>query len=69
MTKFEITIKTTNDEAGFTPLQVDKVEGTDLIQVLSQFMMIIVQIHKKHNEEILRDTINKLREVDDDIPF
>lgn len=69
MIKFEITIKTTNDEAGFTPLQVDKVEGTDLIQVLSQLLMVIAQIQKKYHEEVLRDTINKLREVDDDIPF
>lgn len=41
----------------------DKIPGTDLIQVLSQFMLVVAVVSRKISDLQRRD------EVDDDIPF
>lgn len=45
-------------------LEIDKVEGDDLVEVLAKFLLVIVQVKERlERERRLKDS------VDDDIPF
>lgn len=56
--QFELTLVWRKGDS-FEPKQIDKVEGDDLVELLSQFLMVIALVQRKLEEEI----------PDDDIPF
>ena len=41
-------------------LELDKVEGNSLVEVLAKFLLLVVQIEKRHQKKEI---------IDDDIPF
>lgn len=44
-------------------LEIDKVEGDSLVEVLAKFLLVIVQVKERLERE------HKLEQLDDDIPF
>jgi len=58
MKSFELYL-TWRDDEGKT-LQVDKIEADDLVHLLSQLLIVVIQLQKK---------FTKIRIDDDDIPF
>lgn len=44
-------------------LEIDKVEGDDLVEVLAKFLLVIVQVKDRVERE------RRIQELDDDIPF
>ena len=64
--KFELTLVIKRDESpSFTGLSIDKVEGEDLVEVLSKFLILIAQLQQKWEQEL----ITELELRNDDIPF
>lgn len=60
---FELTVVYKSNRANFNCDSIDKIEATDLVSLLAQFMIVIGSLHRRVlNEEGLRET-------DDDIPF
>jgi len=55
--QFELTLVWRN--TGFEPKSIDKVEGDDLVELLSQFLMVLASVNRKMMAE----------RIDEDIPF
>lgn len=69
--KFEITLVRRDRNI----LEIEKVESDDMVQLLSQFIVMLAIMQRRIDEEALqeyRKMVNALHskeEVDDDIPF
>ena len=57
--QFELTLVRRKDKE----LEIDKVEGDGLVEVLAKFLLVIVQVQERLERE------RRYQESDDDIPF
>lgn len=64
MKQFEITlIRRAPEDRQFQPLSIQTVQGDDLVELLSQFIMIIAVVGRDMMDE------ERLKQMDDSVPF
>lgn len=70
MKQFELTLVRHNTMPGeFKILSLDKIEADDLVQLMTQFALLIAVITRKLSEEAVEKMANEVSLRDDDIPF